>query len=446
MSTRENQITERIARILPDLIELNNVSIRQAMHIYKTYLEKGKLAELPEEIRNISNWDVSRVTDMSRLFYKFTVFNQDISRWDVSNVTDMSHMFESAKSFNQPLNDWNVSNVQNMEVMFLRAESFNQPLDNWNVSNVRKMKQMFQDARRFNQPLNNWDVGNVRYMFKMFWNAESFNQPLNNWNVGNVRYMGGMFQDARRFNQPLNNWNVGNVKNMSEMFYSASAFNQPLNNWNVGNVRDMNDMFYSARSFNQDLTSWGNRLNPNVIVDDMFENSGMINLPQWYLIREPPIVAPEEPPSQEDIDKYNRIIENASEPPQHFDPNERCPICLEPLNYKYFAEKDPEFNCGKNCDDIVKICENQHMMHRGCILDMCQPVTSRDKCPTCRQPLIPFLKGSPNKSCVYFEHASAVELPNRDEELPLQGGRRRKKIRKTRKVRKTRKAKSRRRK
>ena len=42
----------------------------------------------------------------------------DISNWDVSNVTDMNHMFEDATSFNQSLNKWNVSNVTNMAWMF----------------------------------------------------------------------------------------------------------------------------------------------------------------------------------------------------------------------------------------------------------------------------------------------------------------------------------------
>ena len=58
----------------------------------------------------------------------------DISNWNVSNVTNMSEMFYRAESFNQPLK-WNVSNVTDMKRMFHRAESFNQPLNNWNVSN-----------------------------------------------------------------------------------------------------------------------------------------------------------------------------------------------------------------------------------------------------------------------------------------------------------------------
>ena len=42
----------------------------------------------------------------------------DISQWDVSNVTDMRGMFGNASSFNQPLNNWNVSNVRRMRDMF----------------------------------------------------------------------------------------------------------------------------------------------------------------------------------------------------------------------------------------------------------------------------------------------------------------------------------------
>ena len=90
----------------------------------------------------------------------------EISNWDVSNVTNMENMFEleGAVSFNQPLNKWNVSNVKIMYRMFAGARSFNQPLNNWNVSNVEDMEGMFAVAQSFNQPLNNWNVSNVCYM------------------------------------------------------------------------------------------------------------------------------------------------------------------------------------------------------------------------------------------------------------------------------------------
>jgi hypothetical protein len=87
-------------------------------------------------------WDVSRVTNMSYVFYTkpcLTSFNERLDCWDVSNVKYMQYMFQLAIFFNQPLNAWNVSNVQTMAGMFARAFEFNQPLDLWDVSNVRNM-------------------------------------------------------------------------------------------------------------------------------------------------------------------------------------------------------------------------------------------------------------------------------------------------------------------
>ena len=49
---------------------------------------------------NISNWDVSNITNMSYMFYGSSEFNGDISKWNVSNVTDMSYMFNGASAFN----------------------------------------------------------------------------------------------------------------------------------------------------------------------------------------------------------------------------------------------------------------------------------------------------------------------------------------------------------
>jgi surface protein len=56
--------------------------------------------------QDLSGWDVSQVTDFSRMFAGSFVFNQDLSGWDVSASFDFSGMFEDALSFNQSLCDW----------------------------------------------------------------------------------------------------------------------------------------------------------------------------------------------------------------------------------------------------------------------------------------------------------------------------------------------------
>jgi len=79
---------------------------------------------------DISNWNVSSVTNMSYMFSE-SIFNGDISNWDVSSVTDMSFMFYYASSFNGDISNWIVSSVTNMRYMFYVASSFNQNLCNW---------------------------------------------------------------------------------------------------------------------------------------------------------------------------------------------------------------------------------------------------------------------------------------------------------------------------
>jgi surface protein len=51
------------------------------------------------------------VTSIYRLFQDATEFNQDISNWDVSNVTNVGFMFYNATSFNQPIGNWDITNI-----------------------------------------------------------------------------------------------------------------------------------------------------------------------------------------------------------------------------------------------------------------------------------------------------------------------------------------------
>ena len=60
---------------------------------------------------------------MNSMFWRADSFDGNVSEWDVSQVTDMSYMFGGADSFNGDLSSWNVSQVRDMNQMFSSATS-----------------------------------------------------------------------------------------------------------------------------------------------------------------------------------------------------------------------------------------------------------------------------------------------------------------------------------
>ena len=90
-------------------------------------------------------------------------------------------MFQWKGTFNEDISDWDISQVTNMNMMFSHADSFNGDLSSWNVSNVTDMGSMFSGAYAFDGDLSSWDVTSVTNMWYMFAFATSFNQELCAW-------------------------------------------------------------------------------------------------------------------------------------------------------------------------------------------------------------------------------------------------------------------------
>ena len=194
----------------------NKTELKRAVDFWVNREDRrpGDVATVEKYYGNISDWDVSRVTDMSNLFFNITDFNDDITDWDVSKVTNMRQMFAYAKKFNQDISKWDVSKVTDMGTMFFHAASFNQDISQWNVSKVTDMISMFYTAVSFNKDISDWDVSNVKNMAYMFNNAVSFNQDISGWNVSKVTKMTDMFVNSKL-------GRLNGIKNPMEYFKSS---------------------------------------------------------------------------------------------------------------------------------------------------------------------------------------------------------------------------------
>ena len=167
---------------------------------------------------------------------------------DTSAITDMSKLFcnEVFEKINFNVSDWDVSNVENMDRMFIDCEKFDCELSNWNTSKVKYTDDMFFKCKNFTgEGLENWDVSNVTNMTNMFYSCENFDCDLSNWNVSNVMYMDSMFEYCYKFTgKGLENWDVSNVKNMSCMFQYCDKFEgKGLENWDVKDGTNIYNMF-----------------------------------------------------------------------------------------------------------------------------------------------------------------------------------------------------------
>ena len=196
---------------------------------------------------SISMWDISRVTNMAKLFgdnNPYAVLSNNNRNWnDIPFPGDA-------------LSSWNVSSVTDMSSLFNGAIMFNGNVSAWSVRKVTSMNGMFRYALSFNNSISSWAVLRVTMMYQMFYAASSFNQQLSSWFVQGCTNFANMFQSATSFNQDISTWNTSSAKDTRFMFYNATAFNGNVSLWNTSSVAKMYKMFYGASSFSQTDVCW----------------------------------------------------------------------------------------------------------------------------------------------------------------------------------------------
>jgi len=77
--------------------------------------------QLSQFTGDISNWDVSNVTSMNRMF-DTSEFNGDISKWKIHDRCEMRFIFENSE-FNGDIIDWNIP-LENKITVYQEIKDF----------------------------------------------------------------------------------------------------------------------------------------------------------------------------------------------------------------------------------------------------------------------------------------------------------------------------------
>ena len=136
----------------------------------------------------IENWNVSNVNDMEAIFYagsrsptldlssdraEYEVYNKQYIDYNKDKIK-IDKIWKKKQKFNKDISEWDVSNVTNMNSIFYGCGKFNQNIKNWDVSNVKIMQLMFGYARSFDKDIRKWNVGNVIDITFMFAGTNAF--------------------------------------------------------------------------------------------------------------------------------------------------------------------------------------------------------------------------------------------------------------------------------
>lgn len=246
-----------------------------------------KLIEERGNEANLNDIDITKITNLTNLF-NGTVWDGDISEWDVSNVTDMSYMFLYSyfTGKNTDFSLWDISNVTNMMGMFQGSELSNKVkgLDKWNIKNVNNISYMFAKCKNFNKDISGWDISGVEHIEGLFQNCTNFNQDLSKWKLSpKTKRLNSLFMQCLRFEgKGLENWDVSNVEDMTYMFQGCKVFKGDLSNWNTEKLMYAVHTFKGCKEFDGNIENWKTKNLRDI--SEMFSDSGITyNLASWQI-------------------------------------------------------------------------------------------------------------------------------------------------------------------
>jgi len=199
-------------------------------------------------LEDISEWDTSNITNMSKMFMNCESLSfLDISKWNVINVTNIKYMFYGLKNLKKlsDLSGWNTSNVTNMSHLFENCESlpFLPDISKWNIINATDISHLFGNCRSLSSlpDISRWSTDSIIDMSHLFENCESLESlpDISKWNVKNVKNMEYMLFCCLRLKTITIPKKIFKVEDISYLYYGCDSLeNEPdLKEWNLNKIK-----------------------------------------------------------------------------------------------------------------------------------------------------------------------------------------------------------------
>ena len=222
--------------------------------------------------QGLEGLDTHNVKNMSNMFYRYSGpdFQYDLSNWDTSKVNDMSSMFSFANvKYDQNVVKLNTSSVSNLSAMFegFNGELYNIPM--MDTSNATDMSHMFSMIDLKNAlDLSGLKTGKVWNMSSMFSSTKGSVVGINGFDTSSLNTTSSMFSnsdlrnpDGTSIDLDLSGWDVRNLVEDDKMFTSGTYGSINMSGWQLESIQDggvLNaDIYNSITTINGDLNVSG---------------------------------------------------------------------------------------------------------------------------------------------------------------------------------------------
>ena len=210
----------------------------------------GNLTAL-KTVSNTDLLDTRNATTMADMFnFDQKLANISVTTWNVSKVTDMSNMFYCCDSL--PSID--------LKPNTCTAKDGSGQYTAWNTASLKNTSGMFMDYGGENHALTTvnttgWDTSKLEDTSYMFMECRGLTavKGIESWNVSSLKTANNMFQDCQSL-QTINvsDWNTASLENTSVMFSSCHSLRSiDITKWDMSKVTKSNAMFSYCKSFTE---------------------------------------------------------------------------------------------------------------------------------------------------------------------------------------------------